>query len=335
MAIPVRRARGGDCGTGADHPESASPSTIGSCASTRILAVRPEFLGPLRGHNSCLKERSPHGALHACRRPPPRGPSPNTATYTAPNMTEGPPRADRAHLRLPGPRQFPSTARDRTTEAISVNVLLPTVSTPSPRGVRGSPVGIVAIGMTARDTDNPLADQVRERVPNLPRSARHALTQPSTHSAALSTSGARSELAGPWLNVAANKLLPPFLQDFLQLLEMQPQLCKCVAINAPPMCVGTTRVINLFQYHHHLVFVDIKHIPKHMPFPSDNTRQIRKHQRRPVARQQLVHICRKRIPSRFRDSSQHRVRCLTTTMSRHQGSSQNHPKGHFYLISAT
>ena len=35
-------------------------------------------------------------------------------------------------------------------------------------GVVGQVVGIVAIGMTARDAEDPLADQVRERVPNLP-----------------------------------------------------------------------------------------------------------------------------------------------------------------------
>ena len=38
-------------------------------------------------------------------------------------------------------------------------------------GVVGQVVGIVAIGMTARDAEDPLADQVRERVPNLPRCA--------------------------------------------------------------------------------------------------------------------------------------------------------------------
>ena len=38
-------------------------------------------------------------------------------------------------------------------------------------GVVGQVVGIVAIGMTARDAENPLADQVRERVPNLPSGA--------------------------------------------------------------------------------------------------------------------------------------------------------------------
>ncbi len=37
--------------------------------------------------------------------------------------------------------------------------------------VVGQVVGIVAIGMTARDAEDPLADQVRERVPNLPRGA--------------------------------------------------------------------------------------------------------------------------------------------------------------------
>ena len=36
---------------------------------------------------------------------------------------------------------------------------------------RADEVGIVAIGMTARDAEDPLADQVRERVPNLPRCA--------------------------------------------------------------------------------------------------------------------------------------------------------------------
>ena len=38
-------------------------------------------------------------------------------------------------------------------------------------GVVGQVVGIVAIGMTARDAEDPLADQVRERVPNLPSRA--------------------------------------------------------------------------------------------------------------------------------------------------------------------
>ena len=38
-------------------------------------------------------------------------------------------------------------------------------------GVVGQAVGIVAIGMTARDAEDPLADQVRERVPNLPSGA--------------------------------------------------------------------------------------------------------------------------------------------------------------------
>ena len=38
-------------------------------------------------------------------------------------------------------------------------------------GVVGQVVGIVAIGMTARDAEDPLADQIRERVPNLLRGA--------------------------------------------------------------------------------------------------------------------------------------------------------------------
>ena len=63
-------------------------------------------------------------------------------------------------------------------------------------------VGIVAIGMNARDAEVPLTDQVRERVPNLPPgarlSARHranAFAKPYTRSAALSRSAPPSELA--------------------------------------------------------------------------------------------------------------------------------------------
>ena len=38
-------------------------------------------------------------------------------------------------------------------------------------GVLGQVVGVVAIGMTAGNAEDPLADQIRERVPNLPRRA--------------------------------------------------------------------------------------------------------------------------------------------------------------------
>ena len=47
-------------------------------------------------------------------------------------------------------------------------------------GVVGQVVGIVAIGMTARDAEDPLADQVRERVPNLPRCAFVGQSRPDT-----------------------------------------------------------------------------------------------------------------------------------------------------------
>ena len=38
-------------------------------------------------------------------------------------------------------------------------------------GILRQVVGVVAVGMTARDAEDPLSDQLRERVPNLLRRA--------------------------------------------------------------------------------------------------------------------------------------------------------------------
>ena len=73
-------------------------------------------------------------------------------------------------------------------------------------------VGIVAIGMNARDAEVPLTDQVRERVPNLPPGARlsarhranacqavHTLSRLEQVSAAVGTRALLIERGVEWL----------------------------------------------------------------------------------------------------------------------------------------
>ena len=67
-------------------------------------------------------------------------------------------------------------------------------------GVVGEMVGVVAVGMAARDAEDPLVEQVRQRVPHLAgfapvdQTGTNPATSPYTFSAALSSTAPPSEL---------------------------------------------------------------------------------------------------------------------------------------------
>ena len=67
-------------------------------------------------------------------------------------------------------------------------------------GAVGEMVGVVAVGMAARDAEDPLVEQVRQRVPHLAgfapvdQTGTNPATSPYTFSAALSSTAPPSEL---------------------------------------------------------------------------------------------------------------------------------------------
>ena len=79
-------------------------------------------------------------------------------------------------------------------------------------GILGEVVGIVPVRMAARDAEDPLADQVFERVPNplrrtlVDQTPANPLTRSYTRSAALSSTAPPSELACSRSNVATTGL---------------------------------------------------------------------------------------------------------------------------------